>query len=244
MILEADTLDDLRVAFDKIGLAAVLERSRSLALKVNLVRPPESGHPRSDSCLMKAIARYAGSLGVSCTIIEAADGHLEENLRCIGLGRWLDEGMVSCLDLDETEVEQVTVPDGQIHYLPICLRDFDIRMAHPLTSLRPGMVFSNNVKLFVGLVPRAYYQDGPPGVPRPRIHADLHRSIASLYQAVMSYAPFHFYVNVGPILVESSDVTSLGKYLVSDDGLELDRHVLRELGLSNPEYLERLLLGL
>ena len=98
MILEADTLDGLLVAFDKIGLAAALERSRSLALKVNLARPPDPGQPRSDSCLMKAVARYAGSLGVPCTIIEAADGHLEENLRCIGLGRWLDEGMVSCLD--------------------------------------------------------------------------------------------------------------------------------------------------
>ena len=38
MILEADTLDGLLVAFDKIGLAAALERSRSLALKVNLAR--------------------------------------------------------------------------------------------------------------------------------------------------------------------------------------------------------------
>jgi len=147
------------------------------------------------------------------------------------------------LDLDEAEVEQVTAPDGQIHYLPTCLRDFDIRVALPSTSLRLGMVFSNNVKLFVGLVPRAYYQDGLPGVPRPRIHTDLHRSIASLYQAVMSYAPFHFFVNGGAILIAGSDVTRLERNLVSDDGLELDRYVLRELGLSSPEYIERLLAG-
>lgn len=63
---------------------------------------------------------------------------------------------------------------------------------HKNISKHPGMTFSNNVKLFVGAVPRCRYLNGEGGSPRPRVHADLHRSVANIYRSIMAYAPFHF----------------------------------------------------
>jgi uncharacterized protein (DUF362 family) len=240
MILTAHSLADLDVVFRRIGMEEALRSASSMALKINLSSPPKVGHPRTDSDLIALLVDYAERLGVTTTIVEGADGHLEKNLRIVGLGEWLDEGRMACVDIDGAAVKAVRVPDGEMHYLPECLLDFEVRVALPVTSRRPNETFSNNVKLFVGIVPRRYYQDGTLGVPRPRIHADFHRSVANLYRAVQRFAPFHFFVNGGPLAVEGSSLDSLGKYLVSDDGLELDRYVLGELGLEVPAYIERL----
>jgi len=240
VILTAHNRTELKEVFQQIGLDEALGAGKSLALKVNLAAPPVPGHSRTDPDLVALLAGYAGHRGVTPTIIECADGYLEDNLRIVGLGQWLDNNELVCIDLDTAAAEPVTVPDGEVHCLPRCLPDFDVRVALPLTSQRPGRLFSNNVKLFVGIAPRRHYQDGSPGVPRPRIHVDPHRSISNLYRAVQSYAPFHFFVNGGPIAMGDSQPHSLGEYLVSDDGLELDRFVLDRLGLPIPEYIERL----
>ena len=241
MILTAHSQAELDGVFRSIGMQAALTRAASMALKINLSSPPTAGHPRTDPHLIALLVDYADRVGVTTTVIEGADGHLEQNLRLVGLGEWLDDGRMACVDTDGAAVKTIRVPDGEVHYLPQCLLDFDLRVALPVTSQRPNQTFSNNVKLFVGIVPRRYYQDGTLGVPRPRIHTDLHRSVANLYCAVQRFAPFHFFVNGAPLAVHGSSADSLGKYLVSDNGLELDRYVLSELGLEIPEYIERLI---
>jgi hypothetical protein len=143
------------------------------------------------------------------------------------------------LDLEDTDC---IIADGEKHYLPKCLRNYPVRLGIPATSKRPGMTFSNNVKLFVGAVPRRMYQSGEEGSPhpRPRVHADLHRSVATIYQAIMAYAPFHFFVNGGKAMFEDRGEIDLKETFVSDDALELDQFVLAKFGIEPPDYIRRL----
>jgi hypothetical protein len=145
--------------------------------------------------------------------------------------------MVLDLDLEDTDC---VIVDDEKHYLPKCLKDYAIRLGIPATSKRPGRTFSNNVKLFVGAVPRRMYQSGETEAPRPRIHADLHKSVASIYRAIMAYAPFGFFVNGGRAMFEDRGEIDLGTILVGNDALELDRFVLKQLGLEPPGYIRRL----
>ena len=136
--------------------------------------------------------------------------------------------------------------DGEEHYLPRCLKDYAVRIGMPATSKRPGMTFSNNVKLFVGAVPRRMYQEGEPahgraGVHgRPRVHVDLQKSVAHIYRAVMAYAPFEFFINGGKAMFEGRGEIEMPQILVGNDALELDRFVLDQFGIDPPEYTERL----
>jgi len=72
------------------------------------------------------------------------------------------------------------------------IKEYGVRVGIPATSKRSNMTFSNNVKLFVRIVPRKMYQIGKPQSHRPQIHLDLHKSVANIYRAVTTYAPFDF----------------------------------------------------
>jgi uncharacterized protein (DUF362 family) len=164
---------------------------------------------------------------------------LQQNVESIGLGGLIQEYGVKVVDLDIEDVDCVIIDDER-HYLPKCLREYAVRVGIPATSKRAGRTFSNNVKLFVGAVPRRMYQSGEAGVPRPRVHTDLHKSVASIYRAVMAYAPFDFFVNGGKVMLEDQGEIELGEAVVGDDALELDQFVLKQLGLEAPEYIRRL----
>jgi hypothetical protein len=129
--------------------------------------------------------------------------------------------------------------DDEVHYLPRCLKDYAVRIGMPMTSKRPDMVFSNNIKLFVGAVPRRMYQLDEPTTWRPRVHVDLQKSVANIYRAVMAYAPFEFFINGGKAMFEEQGEIELPQILVGDDALELDRFVLDQFGIDPPEYIER-----
>ena len=115
-----------------------------------------------------------------------------------------------------------------------------ISIGMPATSKRPGMTFSNNVKIFVGAVPRCMYQLGAATTWRPRVHENLHASVAAIYQAVMAYAPFGLFIDGGTRMVEGQGETEWDRVFAGNDAVELDLHVLGLLGLARPEYLERL----
>jgi uncharacterized protein (DUF362 family) len=234
--------DPLPPLLDESGLGAALVEGGSALVKVNLARPPEPGHPRTDPALLADLVRYVTGHGARCAIAEGAGGFLQENLEHIGLGQVIAEHSVVVLDLDCELFDPVTVADGETHYLPRCLRDYAVRIGFPATSKRPGMTYSNNVKLFVGTVPRHMYQIDEPTTTRPRIHVDLHRSVANIYRAVIRYAPFHFYLNGGKAVVERLGEIELDRVLVGDDALELDRWFLERFGLEPPGYVERLVI--
>lgn len=244
MFLSVGGSDALHAALDEIGLGSAIEEGGSALVKINLARPPRPDHPRTDPVLLAEMIRYASHLGARCAIAEGADGFLMQNLEHVGLGGVVEECGVQVVDLDLEDVDRVSV-DGEEHYLPRCLRDYAVRIGMPATSKRPRMTFSNNIKLFVGAVPRRMYQEGEPahgraGVHgRPRVHVDLQKSVANIYRAVMAHAPFGFFVNGGRAMFEGGGEIELSQILVGDDALELDRFVLKQFGIDPPEYVER-----
>ncbi len=239
MMLSAGIDEPLPVALDKIGMGEAFKRGGSVLIKINLTRPPEPGHPRTDPVLLAKIIRYIAQCGARCALAEGADGFLRQNVETIGLGPTVAEYGVELLDLDLEDFDCVRV-EGEEHYLPRCLKAYAVRIGVPLTSKRPGMIFSNNVKLFVGAVPRRMYQIGEPTTWRPRLHENLHQSVAAIYRAVMDYAPFSFFVNGGTALIEGYGESDLGEILVGDNAVELDRYILERCGLEPPAYLDRL----
>lgn len=239
MIRSISSQENFDEALDKIGLRAALHKNKSVLLKINLARPPEPGHPRTDPVLLANVIQYFVRNGARCAIAEGANGFLQENLERVGLERIVKENKVTVIDLDLEDFEPVVV-DDQEHYLPRCLKDYAIRIGMPALSKRPDMLFSNNVKLFVGAVPRRMYQIGEPTTWRPRVHLDLHRSVANIYQAVMKYAPFHFFINGGRVMIEDQRELEMQETLIGDDAVELDQYFLRYFNVEVPEYISRL----
>jgi len=84
------------------------------------------------------------------------------------------------------------------------------------------------------------YQNAEGGSPRPRVHADLRRSIADIYRSMMAYAPFRFFVNGGKAMFEDRGELALNETFVGDDALELDQFVLDKFGIEPPAYIRRL----
>lgn len=227
------------MTLDEIGLGSAVEEGGSALIKINLAHLPEPEHPRTDPSLLAAVVGYVSGLGARCAIAEGADGFLVQNLDLVGLRGVVEEYGVRVIDLDLEDVDRLAVDDEE-HFLPRCLQDFAVRVGMPATSKRPGAEFSNNVKLFVGAVPRRMYRDGDPGHGRPRVHTDLQKSVASIYQVVMSYAPFGFFVNGGQAMFEDRGEIELDQILVGSNALELDQLVLERFNIDPPEYIERL----
>lgn len=239
MILSADHHANLNEVLDELGIGVALKESNSALIKINLARPPEPGHPRTDPALLAKIIQYVSAKGADCAVAEAANGFLRQNIELIGLKELVQENHVKVIDLDLEDSDSVVIED-ETHYLPKCLQDYAIRIAIPALSKRPEMIFSNNVKLFVGIVPRCMYQMGELTTWRPRVHINLHRSVASIYRAVMSYAPFGLFINGGRIMIEGQGEMDAQEVLIGDNALELDLYQLKRLNLEVPEYLTRL----
>jgi len=239
MILSCKNPTHLSSCLDKIGLK---KKHKSVLIKINLARPAEPGHPRTDAALLADVIRYIHSYGGACTIAECANGYLHSNLEQAGLADILQKYHVDILDLDQEEAEQVII-NGEEHYLPKCLRNYDVRIGIPAASKRPGMIFSNNVKLFVGAVPRRMYQIDNEAVDwRPRIHIDLHTSVANIYSAVQTYSPFTLFINGGLAMDEVAGEFRFDEIMVGNDGVALDLYVLEHFFPKQeiPEYLKRL----
>ena len=229
-------VETLKLALDNMGLDRHILDAKQVLVKINLARPPQPGHPRTDARMLADLIRYVSDCGGRLTLAEAADGFLDANVAAIGLDTLVTSHAVTLLDLDQADTEQVVI-DDEVHHIPTCLRDFPLRIAFPMTSQRPGMIFSNNVKLFVGAVPRRLYQTGEPGAPRPRIHENLHQSVATLYRAICQFAPFHYFINGGNAFIEKRGEVTLPSVFVGDDGPELDRLLVVLYELEQPEYL-------
>jgi uncharacterized protein (DUF362 family) len=239
MILTIKQNESLSSGLDRIGLGMAVRKGGSVLIKVNLANPPEPGRPRTDPSLLKEVLEYAVQHNARCAVAEGANGFLERNLESIGLGEFIRLRGIKIFDLDNVPFDEVKVED-ETHYLPKCFRDYAVRLAIPLTSRRPGMIFSNNIKLFVGAVPRQMYQLGENSLSRPRIHIRLHKSVANIYRAVMKYAPFGFYVNGGKAMFDTPGEIVMENTFLGNDALELDSHILKLYGISPPEYIRDL----
>ncbi|MFT5871283.1 MAG: hypothetical protein ACI8WT_000201 [Clostridium sp.] len=242
MILSAKIQNELFSCLDKVGLKNAISINGSVLIKINLARPAKQGHPRTDNKLLSQIIQYVYSNNGNCTIAESANGYLRKNLEQEGLTEIINKYNVDVIDLDFEEVEEFNI-DGEKHYLPKCLRNYGVRIGIPATSKRQRMLFSNNVKLFVGAVPRRMYQiDGKNVDWRPRVHIDLHKSVSNIFRAIQEYSPFNFFINGGLVMDEIKGEFMYEETLISNDGIELDLHVLHDLFSYHeiPEYLKRL----
>lgn len=242
MILISKNESDFFSCLDKIGLKEKVNNDKNVIIKVNLARPAEKDHPRTDIKLISDLVQYIYSNNGTCAIAESANGYLRQNLESAGLLEIINKYKLSIIDLDLEEVEQIIV-NGEEHYLPKCLKNYGVRIAIPATSKRPQMIFSNNVKLFVGAVPRRMYQIDNKIVDwRPRIHINLHKSVANIFRAIQGYSPFNFFINGGLAMDENKGEFIYDDILIGNDGIELDLYVLKKYfsHLEIPEYLKRL----
>jgi uncharacterized protein (DUF362 family) len=239
MILTVKKGEPLSSALEQIGFGAAIDDGGSLLIKINLAHPPGPGHPRTDPFLLKEVLDYALEYHARCAIAEGADGFLLPNLESNGLGEYVRKNRIAVLDIDKLPFDQIRI-DDEMHYLPRCLKDYAVRLAFPAASQRTGMTFSNNIKLFVGAVPRRMYQDGQAGPGRPRVHTHLHKSIVNIYRAITQYSPFGFYINGGKAMFETTGEIDLDETFIGNDALELDCFILKSLGLPPPEYIRNL----
>lgn len=241
MIVSCDD-EHLFASLDLMGLREKVMQEQTVLLKINLARPAGPKHPRTDPRILAGVVEYICSCGGSCAIAEGANGYLRANLEQAGLAELLEKHKVRVLDVDLEETEQVII-DGEEHYIPKVFREYDLRIGIPATSKRPGMIFSNNIKLFVGAVPRRMYQIGDQMVDwRPRVHLDLHRSVANIFKAIQAYAPFSCYINGGLAMHEIHGEFRLDNILIGNDAAELDRYVLERYfyDIESPDYLNKL----
>jgi hypothetical protein len=242
MILTVKKQNDIFSCLDDIGLKKSIVDYKSVVIKINLARPAEKNHPRTDIKLLSDLIQYIYSNNGTCAIAESANGYLRQNLESAGLLEIINKYNLSIIDLDLEEVEQIII-NGEEHYLPICLKNYGVRIAIPVTSKRHQMIFSNNVKLFVGAVPRRMYQIDNKVVDwRPRIHINLHKSVENIFRGIQEYSPFNFFINGGLAMDENKGEFMYEDTLIGNDGIELDLYVLKKYfsDLEIPEYLKRL----
>ena len=236
MIVTTNT-EGIPVALARLGVADVLSPHGSAVIKINLPCLPGPKHPRTHPELIRAVVSFIRSQGASCVIAEGADGFLQQNIEGVGLADFLKKNGIRLIDLDlEQDLETIVVGD-ETHYIPRCLADFACRIAIPAISWPPGLIFSNNVKLFVGAVPLGLYQDDTKDN-RALVHINLHQSVANIYRAVMRYCPFQFFVNGGTSLTRVAGTFELPHVYVGNNALELDSRLVTEIGAEIPEYLE------
>lgn len=240
MILTSNSKDGFYLSLDKIGLRERIHKDNSVLIKINLARPAGAEHPRTDSAILSDVIQYIYLNGGTCAVAESANGYLRKNLEQAGLHEIISSYNVKVIDLDLEEAEPVSA-GGEDHYIPSCFKNYGVRIAIPAASKRPEMIFSNNVKLFVGAVPRRMYQMDNKIVDwRPRVHIDLHKSVANIFRAIQSYSPFHCYINGGLAMAESIGEFRFNEIFVGNDGVELDFYILEKYfdGFAIPEYLK------
>jgi len=242
MFLMSSIGQGLHDNFESIGLISAI-KSNEVLIKINLSGVYQENHPRTDMTLLKTVVNCIYQNGGKCAITEAARGCLTENLITSGFETILNRYNVEVIDVDMEKCDEV-VSYGEHHYIPKYFQEYPVRIAIPATSKRRGMLYSNNVKLFFGAVPRRMYQlddsGVPASVPRPKLHQNLHLSVANLFLAINEYSPFQFYVNGGLSYNENIGEFTFTETFVGDDALEMDLHLFQNYfcDCEYPDYLD------
>ena len=242
MFLISDNEQKLIENFDKIGLKNE-SKSKEVLIKINLGKVYSKKRPRTDMTLLKTLVKYIYQNGGNCAITEGCDGYLTENLITFGFEDMLKEYKIKVIDVDLEDCDEV-VSYGEPHYIPRCFKEYPVRIALPSASKRESLIYSNNIKLFFGAVPRKMYQlddvNAPEGVPRPKLHQNLFLSVANLFLAIQNYSPFQFYINGGLAYNENKGEFLLPETFVGNDALELDCHLFQTFfnDCEYPDYLD------
>jgi hypothetical protein len=219
--------------FETIGLKNEIKNNQDVLIKINLSRPYSKNFPKTDMVLLRTVIDYIYRQGGRCAITEGANGYLKENLIASGFENALYKYKIDVIDVDLEDYDEVS-SFGECHYIPKCFRNYPIRIAIPSCSKRQDMLYSNNIKLFAGAVPRKMYQIDDTGkcsltkeAPRPKLHQNLHLSVANLFYAIQMYSPFHFFINGGLSFNENIGEFHINKLFIGNNALELDSHLFQ-----------------
>jgi len=228
---------------EEIGLAHEIINKKDVLIKINLSRPYTINLPRTDITLLRTVINCIYQNGGKCAITEGASGYLTENLIASGFEDMIKQYKIKVIDVDSEDYDEV-LSYGEYHYIPKCFKEYPVRIAIPAASKRKGMIYSNNIKLFVGAVPKKMYQLDTPdivnGAPRPKIHQNLHLSVANLFLAIQGYSPFQFYINGGLAFNENMGEFNFTETFIGNDGLELDYFIFQTFfnNCEYPDYLD------
>ena len=243
MFYSSSSYQDFLATLDLIGIKSAINNMKDVLIKINLSRAYSKNLPRTDMTILRNTIDYIYQNGGTCAIAEGAHGYLRDNLVASGLEDILKHYEIKVIDADTEDYEEI-ISYGEHHYIPKCFKNYPIRIAMPAASKRKDMYYSNNIKLFVGAVPRKMYQldDARANIhaPRPRLHQNLDASIASLFNAMEVYSPFHFYINGGLSFNENIGEFRFDEIFVGNDALELDLHIYQNFfsDCTYPEYLD------
>lgn len=241
MFLTSNNNKKLFENFDLIGLKSEIMNKKEVLIKINLSGVYRKNYPRTDITLLKTVIEYIYQNGGRCAVTEGANGYLKENLIHSDMQEILNHFDIDLIDADIEDYEEV-ISCGESHYIPKCFKEYPVRIAIPSASKRKDMYYSNNIKLFVGAVPKKMYQlDNATGnkVPRPRIHQNLDMSISSLFLAMEKYSPFQFYINGGLAYHENIGEFNFTETFIGNNALELDCHIYQKY-FSDCIYLDYL----
>ena len=218
--------------------------SSRVLVKINLSEAGSEVKPKTDPFLLHQLVDAVICMTGGITVCECAQGNLEKYLRQLSFSPQIDQGVLHVIDPD-------TLPDSALmdassdfgtFRLPRCLSEYDFRIAFAAASQRPNCIYSNCVKLFVGIVPYRTLQMYPKEIPgwRPRLHMDLHNQVCGIFQAVEKIALFHLFLSGGNAFREGTGAFSIPLFH-SIDASSLDMEILRqEFHLPTPLYLQLL----
>lgn len=242
MFLISNNNQELLKNIESIGLTQEIINKRDVLIKINLSRPYTKNLPRTDMTLLRMLVEYIYQNSGTCALTEGANGYLKENLIVSGFNDILKYYGINVVDVDLEDYDEV-LSYGEHHYIPKCFQDYPVRIAIPSVSKRKDMLYSNNIKLFVGAVPRKMYQldktDGAQVTPRPKIHQNLHLSIANLFLAIQNHSPFQFYINGGLSFNEKIGEFNFSETFIGNEALELDCYIYQKF-FSDCEYPDNL----
>lgn len=220
------------------------EYSRVL-VKINLSEPATAQKPKVDPVLLGQLVRAVITLTGRCTVCECAQGKLRILLSEMGFGPEMDSGRLQAIDLDMEPDNALTPVENRYgcYMIPNRLLEYDFRIAMAVASKRENCLFSNCVKLFVGIVPYRTMQLYPKLFHgwRPRIHMDLDNQICGIYHAVKQFAPFHMFLSGGNAFLE--DIGAFEVPLHNGvDAVQVDNEIIEQVfQIEPPLYLQQCL---
>jgi len=217
-------------------------KNKKILIKINLARPPKENHPRTDAILFKKVIEYFVENNSSISIAEGADGFLKKNLAVIGLLDFVLGNNIKIIEIDEAFSVEVKINNQEI-YIPKIFMDFDYKLSLPCTSKRENMLFSNNIKNFVGAIPREHYLiSNSEKRWRGKLHNSLTESVCNIFTAFESKVKFDYYINGGNSYSESKGAFNFNQYYLSDSAVELDEYIYQKYfsDIEKPEYLKKL----
>ena len=243
IFLTSSSKEGLNSNLESIGLKKDLSSKKDVLIKINLAKVYKPNYPRTDMEILISVLEYVYQNGGKCAIAEGANGYLVENLYLSGLGGYIKKYGVKIIDIDFEDCDEVISYD-ECHYIPKCFKDYSLRIAIPVTSKRQDRLYSNNIKLFVGSVPRKMYQLENPCsslelFPRPRLHLNIDMSVANIYFAIQEYSRFNYFINGGLSYNEKIGEFNFTETFIGNDAFELDCYIYEKffLDCDYPKYL-------